>query len=102
MDSQTLERIADYICGDGDNYPARRSGSELTRFFQRVGFSNFAHDGATRKWWTLSVLQQLTPNNLNAVIYRLANPKEYGGNQSDGERVERQRQGRRKGYGSGH
>jgi len=25
------------------------------------------------------VLQQLTPNNLNAVVIRLANPKEYGG-----------------------
>jgi hypothetical protein len=81
MDTQTLERIADFICGDGDSYPTYRSGSELTRFFRRVGFSNFAHDGTTRKWWTLSVLQQLTTNNLNAVILRLLNPKEYVGNQ---------------------
>jgi len=82
MDPQTLERLADFICGDGDAYPAYRSGSELTRFFQRVGFANFSHDGTTRKWWTLNVLQQLTDNNLNAVIRRLSNPKEYGGNQS--------------------
>lgn len=80
MDSQTLERLSEFICGDGDAYPAYRSGSELTRFFRRVGFANFSHDGTTRKWWTLSVLQQLTDNNLNAVIRRLADPKEYGGN----------------------
>ncbi|MCL5421041.1 MAG: hypothetical protein M1461_01020 [Nitrospirae bacterium] len=81
MDPQTLERLADFICGDGGSYPTYRSGSELTRFFHRVGFSNFTHDGTTRKWWTLNVLQQLTSNNLNAVIIRLANPREYGGNQ---------------------
>lgn len=76
-----MERVAEFICGDGADYPAYRSGSELTRFFHRVGFSNFIHDGSTRKWWTLSVLQQLTDNNLKAVILRLANPKEYGGNE---------------------
>jgi hypothetical protein len=80
MDTNTMERLAEFICGDGD-YPVYRSGSELTRFFRRVGFSKFIHDGSTRKWWTLSVLQQLTSNNLNAVIQGLANPKEYGGNQ---------------------
>jgi hypothetical protein len=79
MDEQTLSLIADFICGDSEEYPVYRSGSELTRFFKRVGFSNFIHDGSTRKWWTLSVLGQLTDNNLKAVIRRLANPKEYGG-----------------------
>lgn len=81
MDSQTLDSIADVICGDGDKYPIYRTGSELTRFFERVGFSNIRHDGTTRKWWTLSVLKQLTPNNLKAVIRRLADPKEYRGDQ---------------------
>jgi len=81
MDGQTIELIAQFICGDGDDYPTYRTGSELTRFFQRVGFSNFAHDGSTRKWWTLNVLNQLTGNNLKAVICRLANPKEYAGSQ---------------------
>jgi hypothetical protein len=81
MDTHTLERIADFICGDGADYPVYRTGSELTRFFQRVGFSNFLHDGSTRKWWTLTVIQQLTDNNLRAVILRLGNPKEYGGNE---------------------
>ena len=80
MDHQTLEQIADFICGDGESYPVYRSGSELTRFFQRVGFTNFIHDGSTRKWWTLSALEQLTDNNVKRVILRLANPHEYKGN----------------------
>jgi hypothetical protein len=45
-----------------------------------VGFSNFVHDGSTRKWWTLDVLNQLTENNLKAVVLRLADPQEYRGN----------------------
>lgn len=80
MDSQTLDSIADFICGDNStDYPIYRTGSELTRFFQRVGFSNFVHDGSTRKWWTLDVLKSLSDNNLKAVILRLANPSEYRG-----------------------
>lgn len=79
MDGQTLDSLADMICGDGQDYPVYRSGSELTRFFCRVGFSNLRHDGSTRKWWTLSVLSQLTENNLKAVVLRLADPREYRG-----------------------
>jgi hypothetical protein len=81
MDGQTLDSIANMICGDGPDYPVYRTGPELTRFFQRVGFFNFHHDGSTRKWWTLHVLEQLTDNNLKAVILRLADPREYRGNQ---------------------
>jgi hypothetical protein len=81
MDEQTLDSLSSMICGDGDEYPIYRSGSELTRFFQRVGFSNFVHDGSTRKWWTLNVLKQLTKNNLYGVIRRLADPKEYRGDE---------------------
>lgn len=82
MDGQTLDSLADMICGDGQQYyPVYRTGSDLTRFFQRVGFLNLRHDGSTRKWWTLDVLKQLTDNNLKAVILRLADPREYRGNQ---------------------
>jgi hypothetical protein len=81
MDGQTLDSIADMICGNGESYPVYRTGSELTRFFQRVGFSNFIHDGSTRKWWTLDVLKHLSENNIKAVILRLADPREYRGNQ---------------------
>jgi len=81
MDAQTLEALAEIICGDRPDSPVYRTGSELTRFFQRVGFSNFQHDGSTRKWWTLNVLKQLTDKNLKAVVLRLADPREYRGNQ---------------------
>jgi len=81
MDGQTLDSLADMICGDGQGYPVYRKGPDLTRFFQRVGFSNFRHDGSTRKWWTLDVLNQLSDNNLKGVVLRLADPREYRGNQ---------------------
>jgi len=81
MDARTLEALAEMICGDGPDYPVYRSGSELTRFFLHVGFSNVRHDGSTRKWWTLDVLNELTGNNLKAVVLRLADPREYRGNQ---------------------
>lgn len=81
MDGQTLDSLADMICGDSQDYPVYRTGSDLTRFFQRVGFSNFRHDGSTRKWWTLDVLTQLSENNLKAVVLRLADPREYRGSQ---------------------
>jgi hypothetical protein len=81
MDALTLEALAEMICGDGPDYPVYRTGSDLTRFFQRVGFSNIHHDGSTRKWWTLDVLNVLTDNNLKAVVLRLADPREYRGNQ---------------------
>jgi hypothetical protein len=77
MDKQTLESIAEMICGEPG--PVYRKGWELTEFFKRVGFSNLQHDGTTRKWWTLSTLETLTDNNLKAVILRLADPKEYRG-----------------------
>ncbi len=78
MDEKTLESLSEMICGDGP-YPVYRTGSELTRFFRRVGFCNFVHDGSTRKWWTLDVLKQLSGSNLRAVIIRLADPREYSG-----------------------
>jgi len=79
MDGQTLDSLADMICGNGPEYPMYRKGYELTTFFKNVGFSNFTHDGSTRKWWTLDVLKLLTQNNLEAVILRLADPREYRG-----------------------
>lgn len=82
MDDKTLEGLAELICGDIEkDHPVYRKGHELTSFFQGVGFANFRHDGTTRKWWTLDVLRQLTPRNLDAVIVRLADPREYRGDE---------------------
>ena len=79
MDDKTLESLADMVCGGAPRFPLRRTGDELTRFFRCVGFSNFVHDGSTRKCWTLGVLRQLTGNDLKGVILRLADPLEYHG-----------------------
>ena len=78
MDPSTLEKIAEFICGDNsEKDPTYRTGSELTRFFQRAGV-DIAHDGTTRKWWTLNTLQNLKGPELQNVILRLASPMEYG------------------------
>jgi len=80
MDDSTLERLADLICGnDPATAPTYRSGSELTRFFQRAGITRFQHDGSTRKWWTSDALRQCSDNEVKQVILRLASPKEYAG-----------------------
>lgn len=82
LDDATLELLADFICGDNDDrYPIYRSSSYLTRFFQNIGI-DATHDGSTRKWWVLSVLQQLPPSDLEKVILRLVNLKEYKGDKS--------------------
>ena len=50
----------------------------LTKFFQDIGI-NAKHDGTTRKWWTLSIVENLSGPELQKVILRLASPKLYGG-----------------------
>jgi hypothetical protein len=78
-DSATLEALAEFICGDDDTrFPAHRSSMYLTRFFQGIGI-NATHDGSTRKWWVLSVLEGLEPSELERVILRLVDLRQYGG-----------------------
>ncbi len=49
LDSDTLDAIADFICGDdSERYPIYRSSSYLTRFFQELNI-DATHDGSTRK-----------------------------------------------------
>jgi hypothetical protein len=70
-DSATLDALADFVCGDDtERFPVYRSSSYLTRFFQAVNVSA-VHDGTTRKWWVLGVLQQLDPTQIEKVILRL-------------------------------
>ena len=80
MDKQTLESIAELICGDDENTsPIYRSGTQLTRFFEAADLSYLQHDGSTRKWWTLRALEFCSPEELRKVISRLASPREYRG-----------------------
>lgn len=77
LDPAVLDSLADIICGDdGGKYPKYRSSTFLTRFFQDAGI-NATHDGSTRKWWVLAILEQLNPSDLEKVILRLADLKEY-------------------------
>ena len=79
LDASVLEVIADIICGDDtDRYPKYRSSMWLTRFFSDAGISA-VHDGSTRKWWVLNILEQLQPSDVEKVILRLADLREYKG-----------------------
>ena len=78
MDAKTKERIAEFICGDGEKYPIYRSSMYLNKFFQEIGIAA-THDGSTRKWWVLSVINNLNGPDLQKVILRLVSPKLYGG-----------------------
>lgn len=80
MDLQTLEALAEIICGDDESrFPVYRKGTDLSRFFQACGISRLQHDGSTRKWWTLEALKVCSGNELTTIILRLASPKEYRG-----------------------
>lgn len=80
MDATTKEKISEFICGDDSTrYPIYRSSTFLSKFFQDISI-NVIHDGSTRKWWVLSVVSELSSQNLQKVILRLASPKLYGGN----------------------
>lgn len=84
MDDQTLEAIAELICGDSEETaPIYRSSSKLTRFFEAAGLPRFVHKGSTRKWWTLEALRSCSQDELRNVIVRLASPREYRGSAPD-------------------
>lgn len=77
IDPVTIDSLADFICGDNlEKYPEYRSSFYLTKFFNNIGI-NDEHDGSTRKWWVVNVLKNLDLNNLEKVILRLVDLKEY-------------------------
>jgi len=78
-DPAVLDSLADFICGDDTSrFPVYRSSSFLTRFFQSIDI-DAVHDGSTRKWWVLEVLKQLAPSQVEKVILRLVDLREYKG-----------------------
>ena len=80
MDERTLDKIAELICGNGEQYPVYRSSSNLTAFFARAGLHRFVHDGSTRQRWVLECLKICSRDELANLLKRLASPLEYGGN----------------------
>jgi hypothetical protein len=87
LDGQTLEAIAELICGDEG--PWYRKGHELADFFRRAGVEVPDHDGSTRKWWTLERLQEINddPEDLASVVKRLVDPREYRANRTTVEQM---------------
>jgi hypothetical protein len=79
LDGQTLESLAELICGDNAEW--YRRGSDLPRFFHNSELTCPNHDGTTRKWWTLERLKEYNKNPLDIqkVILRLSDPREYRG-----------------------
>lgn len=77
LDSATLDALADFVCGDDrEKYPEYRSSWYLTRFFQNINI-NVTHDGSTRKWWVLELLKHLILDDIEKVILRLIDIREY-------------------------
>jgi predicted nucleotide-binding protein len=83
-----LEVIADIICDDAGDAKYRR-GWDISRFFHDVDRRFPAHDGSTRKWWVVARLEECNsnvdnpelpgPEALEAIILKLADPREYSG-----------------------
>jgi hypothetical protein len=80
MDENTLNNIANFICGNDENHPVYRSSSKITDFFGGVGLPQFVHDGSTRQRWVLDRLKECNREELAVVLKRLVSPREYGGN----------------------
>lgn len=78
-DIDILNPLADFICGDEKTrFPTYRSSFYLTGFFQSLGI-DVTHDGSARKLWVLGVLKQLQPSDIEKVILRLVDIREYKG-----------------------
>ena len=61
---RTLNEIADMICGnfeETENYFVYRSSSHLTEFFRDCNLE-YVHDGSTRKWWVVDMLEKTLSN----------------------------------------
>ena len=86
LDDSTLEALAESICGSGEGtgggYKSPlpyRTKSQIIDFFRRAG-TRPQGQSSTRKWFALESLQALNgTSDLDAVLLRLASPKEYRG-----------------------
>lgn len=82
LDAATLDSLADFVCGDiASRYPVYRSSMFLTSFFENASIQ-VVHDGQTRKWWVLDVLKKLEHRQVEQVILRLVDLREYKGDRS--------------------
>ncbi|MCR4422590.1 MAG: TIGR02391 family protein [Exilispira sp.] len=75
FDLSALEKIAKIV---GERY----TGSEITEFFRKAGFTNIRHDGSTKWKFVYAALEELQkqpygPYNIAKVIEKLCYPQEY-------------------------
>lgn len=77
VDESTLQELAIWI---GEHC----SGSELRGFFSRAGFKVPSHDGTTKWRWALDLLDGINSHDgqVEKIILRLVNPREYPGQPS--------------------
>ena len=99
LSDRTVGTLAEMICGAAggfnssyswDNFPYR-SSSQLTEFFENCDL-DYRHDGSTRKWWVVGVLEELNqlpasdnelpPDPLLKVLQELLDPSQYANDQA--------------------
>lgn len=87
LDDNVLGEVAGLICGD-DGSPWYRRGFEIEKFFRAAGWDVDECEGGRRNW-TLEQLHERSedPAALRAVLLRLADPREYIGDQDAGAEV---------------
>lgn len=79
LDSTVLQRIAQLICGD-DTSPKYRKTYEIEQFFKVLGVTDLPEIEHARVPWVLDILtaaQHHTPDLIERVVLRLADPREY-------------------------
>ncbi|USX53244.1 hypothetical protein [Lentzea sp. HUAS12] len=80
LDGNTLEHLADLICGD-DVSPSRRAGWQLPKFLRAAGWTRVPDFDGYRRDWILDQLDQRKKDlvAITQVLLRLADPREYLG-----------------------
>jgi hypothetical protein len=80
LDGNTLEHLADLICGD-DVSPSRRAGWQLPKFLRSAGWDRVPEFDGYRRDWMLDQLDQRKKDlaAITQVLLRLADPREYLG-----------------------
>lgn len=83
LSDEVLKYIAHIIAGI-------KTGSEITEFFRVAGFPEIRHDGSTKWRFVYGVLQKLneeSPYHVVKVIEKLADPKQYIGQEESHRKV---------------
>lgn len=79
---ETLEQIADFLIGWGDDFPINRRAEDLNLFFERLGIQSDAERG-DRKPWLVEFLEDLQPLEVEKVVIKLADLRTYRGRAED-------------------